>query len=572
MDSQRPFLYLTLAFLLFLIWTSWQQDHAPKPVTAQTTAATNTATANTPATSTAAGEEIPATATPQSAAQAIANPAQAATAAASQMIHIKTDVLDIQITTQGGAVVQADLTKFPVSLEEPNHAVRILNLTEKGYAAQSGLIHSDIAGVDKSTLAPNHNALFTAQKTEYILGADQVENSLVVPLTWTNGQGITVTKTYTFKKGSYVIEVEDTVVNQSNQTWMGYNYRRLRHAPVGGSSAGAMLGVQAYVGAAYFDEKYIKYSFSDMDDEALQKSIQGGWISMIEHYFVSAWVPNASDKDASNKNEYFSKVYRNNGVISSYTIGVSSPIKQIASGASDSFKSQLYIGPKDQKVLGNLSEGLDLTVDYGILSFISKPLFWLLQLFHSLLGNWGWAIIFVTLAIKILFFYPSALSYKSMAKMKKLAPQLKSLNERYKNDPQGKQKAMMAMYKKEKVNPLGGCLPMLIQIPVFMGLYWVLMESVELRQAPWMLWYQDLSVMDPYLILPVLMGASMWFQQKLNPSQMDPMQQKIFQYLPVVFTVMFLWFPAGLVLYWLVNNLLSIAQQWYINKQIIGHG
>jgi YidC/Oxa1 family membrane protein insertase len=287
---------------------------------------------------------------------------------------------------------------------------------------------------------------------------------------------------------------------------------------------------------------------------------------MLEHYFISAWIP-----DGNAKNEYFSKVYQNNGVISSYTIGVSSPVKQIISGASDSFKSQLYIGPKDQNVLAELSSGLDLTVDYGILSFISQPLFWLLQFFYSILGNWGWAIIFVTLAIKIIFFYPSAVSYRSMAKMKKLAPQLKSLNERYKNDPQGKQKAMMAMYKKEKVNPLGGCLPMLIQIPVFMGLYWVLMESVELRQAPWMFWYNDLSVMDPFFILPLLMGASMWFQQKLNPSQMDPMQQKIFQYLPVVFTIMFLWFPAGLVLYWLVNNLLSIAQQWYINNKIIGH-
>ena len=567
MEAQRPFLYLTLAFLLFLIWTNWQEAHAPQPI-AQETAVTTTANSNssTPATSNS-NEEVPDTAAPQ--AQASTNDAaQAASAqmdASAKTIHVKTDVLDVLISTQGGAIIQADLPKYSVSLEEPDKAVRILTMSEKGYAAQSGLIHTkEIAGVDKKTLAPNHNAIFTAEKTDYELTGD----SLVVPLTWTNANGITVTKKYTFTKGSYTVDVEDVVDNQSAQTWTGYEYRRLRHAPLQGSSGSMLLGIHAYVGAAYFDDKYIKYSFSNMDDEPLNKSIQGGWIAMLEHYFISAWIPNA-DK----KNNYFSKVYQNDsGVVSSYTIGLSTPEKQIASGTTGSFTSRFYVGPKDQKTLSEMSEGLDLTVDYGILSFISKPLFWLLQLFHSILGNWGWAIIFVTLTIKIIFFYPSAVSYKSMAKMKKLAPQLKSMNERYKNDPQGKQKAMMEMYKKEKVNPLGGCLPMLIQIPVFMGLYWVLMESVELRQAPWMFWYKDLSVMDPFFVLPLLMGASMWFQQKLNPSQMDPAQQKIFQWLPVVFTVMFLWFPAGLVLYWLVNNLLSIAQQWYINKKIIGHG
>lgn len=567
MDAQRPFLYLTLAFLLFLIWSNWQQEHAPQPIAQESVATAN----NTSGTSTASiqssnqNEEVPDSAAPQAQA-AVGDNAQSSSIqvdSTAKTIHVKTDVLDVLISTQGGAIVQADLPKYPVSLEEPDVAVRILTMSEKGYAAQSGLIHTkEIAGVDKKTLAPNHNALFAAEKTEYELTAD----NLIVPLTWTNSNGITVTKKYTFTKGSYAVDVEDIVDNQSAQLWTGYEYRRLRHAPSEGSTGGMMLGVQAYVGSAYFDEKYIKYSFGDMDDEALKKSVQGGWIAMLEHYFISAWVPNASEQ-----NNYFSKVYQNNGIVSSYTIGTSTPAKEIASGTSGSFKSQFYVGPKDQKVLGEMSESLDYTVDYGILSFISKPLFWLLEVFHSILGNWGWAIIFVTLAIKIIFFYPSAVSYKSMARMKKLAPQLKSMNERYKNDPQGKQKAMMAMYKKEKVNPLGGCLPMLIQIPVFMGLYWVLMESVELRQAPWMFWYNDLSVMDPFFVLPLLMGASMWFQQKLNPSQMDPAQQKIFQWLPVVFTVMFLWFPAGLVLYWLVNNLLSIAQQWYINKKIIGH-
>ena len=564
MDAQRPFLYLTLAFLLFLIWSNWQQEHAPQPI-AQETATTSTRNSDASTTSNL-NEEVPDTATPQTRTTAD-NTSQTVPSqinASAKTIHIKTDVLDMLISTQGGAVVEADLPKYSVSLDKPDEPVRILTMAKKGYAAQSGLIHTkEIAGVDKKTLAPNHNALFVAEKTEYELTGD----TLVVPLTWTDNNGISVTKKYTFTKGSYAVDVEDIINNQSNHAWTGYEYHRLRHASLEGQG-GMSLGVRAYVGPAYYDDKYTKYSFSKMDDEALNKSINGGWIAMLEHYFISAWIPNAEDK-----NSYFSKVYENkSGAVSSYTIGTSTPEKEIASGATGSFKSKLYVGPKDQKILSGLADGLDYTVDYGILSIISKPIFWLLQQFHSLLGNWGWAIIFVTLTLKILFFYPSAVSYKSMARMKKLAPQLKSMNERYKNDPQGKQKAMMAMYKKEKVNPLGGCLPMLIQIPVFMGLYWVLMESVELRQAPWMFWYNDLSVKDPTFILPILMGASMFFQQKLNPSQMDPAQQKIFQWLPAIFTIMFLWFPSGLVLYWLVNNLLSMAQQWYINNKIIGHG
>ncbi len=561
MESQRPFLYLTLVFVLFLIWTNWQQAHAPKPVAQQTV--TNSQSSNTHNSNIADTEEaVPDIAMPKSATAStndLSNSAQLDTKA--KTIHVKTDVLDLLISTQGGTIIQADLPKYSVSLDKPDHAVRILNLKEKGYAAQAGLIYTaNTTEEDKANLAPNHNTVYTAEKLNYQMDSDR----LVVPLTWTNGNGIRVTKQFTFTKGSYVVDVEDIIDNQSNQTWVGYEYRRLRHAPID-SSAGSILGIHSYIGPAYYNEKYIKYPFDKMQDEPIKATVIGGWIAMLEHYFISAWIPQQNDK-----NEYFSKVYDKNGLISSYTIGTSTPIKQIPSGTSDSFKSQFYVGPKDQKILSELAEGLDLTVDYGVLSFIAKPIFWLLKVFHSILGNWGWAIIFVTLTIKILFFYPSAVSYKSMARMKKLTPQLKSINERYKNDPQGKQKAMMALYKKEKVNPLGGCLPMLIQIPVFMGLYWVLMESVELRQAPWILWYKDLSVMDPTFILPLLMGVTMWFQQKLNPTQLDPTQQKIFQWMPVIFTVMFLWFPAGLVLYWLTNNLLSIAQQWYINNKIIG--
>jgi YidC/Oxa1 family membrane protein insertase len=542
-----------------MLWTSWQQYNAPKPEPQQTASAQTATTTNTP-TDSNNSEEIPSSAAPQ-----VADPMQAANQqssanAAASNIHVVTDVLDIQISTQGASIVQADLLDYPVSLKEKDTPVRIIDIKQKGYAAQSGLIHNDVNGADKNTLAPNHNAVFSSAQAEYSLEGD----TLKVPLTWTNNQGVTVTKTYVFNKGSYLVNVETKVDNQSAQNWAGYEYRRLRHAPVD-SNMGSMFGMQSYIGAAYYDDKYNKYSFGDIEDEPLNQSITGGWLAMLEHYFISAWVPNADEQGT-----YFAKAYQTNGITSSYTIGQSSPVKTIATGSSDTFTSRFYVGPKLQNDLETISPGLDLTVDYGLLTVFAKPLFWLLEFFHSIVGNWGWAIILVTIAIKIIFFYPSAVSYKSMAKMKKLAPNMQSINERHKDDPQAKQKAMMELYKKEKINPLGGCLPILIQMPVFMGLYWVLLEAVELRQAPWLLWYQDLSIMDPYFILPLLMGVSMWVQQKLNPPPSDPMQQKIFQYLPFVFTFMFLWFPAGLVLYWASNNILSIAQQWFINKKIIG--
>ena len=544
-----------------MLWTSWQQHNAPTPSPSATNSASSTNNGlNAGTTGETNNEAVPNTARPNTSdSLQVTNQA----AANARNIRVKTDVLDILISTQGASLVQADLLAYPVSLEEKNTPIRILDLTKKGYAAQSGLIHNAVAhpNVDKTTLAPNHNAIFQATQDEYVLTGD----TLQVPLTWVNSQGVTVTKTYTFKRGEYLVAMETKITNQSPQTWSGYEYRRLRHAPVNTNGAGAMFGMKSYTGAAYYDTKYNKYTFGDIEKEALEQQINGGWLAMLQHYFISAWIPNANEASM-----YFSKAYQNNGVVSSYTIGQSTTTKQIASGTSDSFTSQFYVGPKLQDRLEEISPGLDLTVDYGFLTIFAKPLFWLLQFFHDILGNWGWAIIFVTIAIKLVFFYPSAISYKSMAKMKKLAPMMKSINERHANDPQAKQKAMMDLYKKEKINPLGGCLPILIQMPVFMGLYWVLLEAVELRQAPWLLWYQDLSIMDPYLILPILMGVTMWAQQKLNPPPSDPMQQKIFQYLPFIFTFMFLWFPAGLVLYWFSNNLLSIAQQWFINKKIIG--
>lgn len=553
MDSQRPFLYLTLIFLGFLLWTSWQQDHAPKPVLPTTTTESSTVPAQTnPAT---ANQTVP----------AVPNGAGSTTTTlgAGQIVRVKTDVLDLQISTKGGDVVAADLLTYPISLDEPDKPVRILDLNGRNYVAQSGLQHQPVNGQNADGLAPNHLADFTVEKTEYVLGADQ--NEVVVPLVWQGPNGVIVTKRYRLKKGSFDVTLEEEVKNNSAQPWVGSEYRQLKHGPSHVNNNFLTSGVQAYVGGAYYTEdKYKKVAFGDMKDP-LTATATGGWVSMLEHYFVSAWVP---PQDQSNT--YYSMENQQAGT-PNYILGVRSPVREIAAGATDTFKSQLWIGPKMQDDLEAIAKGLDLTVDYGIFAFVSKPIFWVMQTIHSFVGNWGWTIILLTLFIKILFFLPSAASYKSMAKMKAAAPKMKEINERFSSDPQAKQKAMMELYKKEKINPLGGCLPILIQIPVFMGLYWVLLESVELRQAPWILWYKDLSIMDPFFILPLLMGASMFFQQKLNPPQMDPIQQKIFQFLPIIFTFMFLWFPAGLVLYWVVNNVLSIAQQWFINKKIVGH-
>ncbi|MEE9350912.1 MAG: membrane protein insertase YidC [Thiotrichaceae bacterium] len=563
MDQQRPLLYLTLVFLGFMIWTAWEQDHAPKPVSAPTTTVTNASSSN-PAVN---AIDVPEASAGSSTSTVPTNTSNTASATNGSIIHVKTDTLHFEINTRGGDIEQTALPTYPVSIDEQDTPVIILDRA-KQYSAQSGLGHKKVGGQKGSDFAPNHYANYSASSAEYTL--KDGEDTLVVPLTWTNGNGITVTKRYIFKRGKFDVAVEHEVDNASSAIWSGFEYRQLRHGPAEEMTGGIFGGVRAYIGPAFYDYddgkyKYEKFKFGDFD-EKLSKKIEGGWAAMLEHYFISAWIP------PQTQNNTFYNKYVPHDTTPNYILGLKTPLVDLAPGAKHTFKSTFYVGPVIQEDLKQLAEGLDLTVDYGIFSFVSKPIFWLLKVMHGIFGNWGWAIIFVTVTIKIIFFYPSAMSYKSMAKMKKLSPKMKEMQARHKNDPQAKQKAMMEFYRKEKINPLGGCLPMLIQIPVFMGLYWVLQESVELRQAPWLGWYKDLSIMDPFLVLPLIMGASMWFQQKLNPPQMDPMQQKIFQWLPVVFTVMFLFFPAGLVLYWVVNNILSIAQQWYINKKIVGDG
>ena len=549
MEQQRPLLYLMLGFIAFMIWTTWEQrNYVPPAPIEQNTASGLPNTANN--ISDAASQ------TDMPTAQALSPVGQEAGAtASSKSIRVKTDVLDLQISLTGGTIYQADLLTYPISLDEKdiNTPVRVLD-ADKRYTAQSGL-QATSGNKDE---APNHNAVFTTTQEEFDLGDS---DSLTVPLTWVGKDGLNVVKNYIFKRGQFLIDVEQTISNTSGSTWAGTEYQQLTHGTP--EDTGMGLTSVSYVGGAYYNDKYVKVDFGDIESENLKETIKGGWTAMLEHYFISAWIPGP---EAQNKYYTIFQKSRDNHIL-----GVQSPVLSVPDGKAGTFKSQFYVGPKTQNKLEVMSPGLELTVDYGIFSFVSKPIFWMMNLIQSVVSNWGWTIILMTMLIKLIFFWPSAVSYRSMAKMKKLGPKIKEINNRHKSDPAAKQKATMEFYRKEKINPLGGCLPILIQMPVFMGLYWVLLESVELRQAPWILWFNDLSVMDPYYVLPLLMGASMYIQQRLNPPQMtDPMQQKIFQFLPLVFTVMFLWFPAGLVLYWVVNNILSIAQQYVITKKIVG--
>jgi len=421
----------------------------------------------------------------------------------------------------------------------------------------------DKTGINAASRAPNHYAIYENAQSSYEL-TDQ--NELKVPLRWISEDGVAIEKVFTFRPGQFVIDVDYQIQNGSATDWVGRQYNQLRRGEI--TSESSMLAPTSYMGGAYYTGKFEKLKFDDMQEEPLNQTVTGGWVSMLQHYFVSAWIPSSAEQSS----KLYSKVVSGT-TGNEYILGMSSADSNlIAAGQTGSFSSRLYAGPKLQDDMAKLIPGLELTIDYGIFTIFSKPLFWLLSHIHGLVGNWGWAIIFLTILIKVVFFKLSEASYRSMAKMRKVAPKIKSLKDRFGADKQGHQKAMMELYKKEKINPLGGCLPILIQIPVFIALYWVLIEAVELRQAPWALWIQDLSIKDPFFILPVIMGVSMFVQQKLNPPQPDPMMQKMMMAMPFVFTIFFAFFASGLVLYWVVNNLLSISQQWYITRSIENEG
>jgi YidC/Oxa1 family membrane protein insertase len=467
-------------------------------------------------------------------------------------IKVFTDSLALEIDPQGGDIVKVALPLYYAELETPDVPFVLLDSSSHTYIAQSGLIGAN--GTDSAQGRP----LFNAEKNEYRLADDS--DKLVVDLQLQQGE-VSITKRFIFTRGEYVVELEYLINNQGSENWSGALYGQIKRDGQNFHKVSA-LQMNPFLGAAITtpDENYKKLSFDDLIEKDFKTSREGGWVAMVQHYFISAWIP-----DAESQNHYH---LRRSGNQDLYLLGFTSQRLDVAPGNQGSVKAQFYAGPKDTERLEEISPYLDLTVDYGWLWWIAKPLFWLLKVIHELLGNWGLAIIGLTVVVKAAFFQLSAASYRSMAKMRKLAPKLQDLKDRCGGDRQKMSQEMMKLYKDEKVNPLGGCLPILVQMPVFLALYWVLMESVELRHSPFFFWIQDLSVKDPYFVLPLIMGLTMFIQMKLNPTPPDPMQARVMQLMPIVFTFMFLWFPAGLVLYWVTNNTLGILQQWYITRQI----
>ena len=555
MENQRFFLYASLIVVLYLLWSSWQQFTTPAAVDiSMQQPATGTASSTGSITT---EQDVPLAIDSSALQPQPTSQPQITRTVQNEYITVTTDVFQIAINMRGGDIHRAQLTNFPQALDAPEQALVLLDDVQKTYITQSGLVHDPIANTDVKGLAPNHYNLFQAQQTQYALAEGQ--DQLIVPLSWQNDQGIEVTKEFHFKRGEYLINVDYKLTNNSNDAWRGRQYRQLRHSYVNGERN--LLSLPTYTGAAYYNDKYEKLSFDKMRKEPLQEQVAGGWTAMLQHYFFSAWLAEEYEN-----NDFYSNIVQNT-VGNDYIIGMRSEPARVGPGESYTFKNRLFVGPKLQKTIEQIQPGLELTTDYGMFTPLCKPLFWLLDFIHKGVHNWGLAIILVTLLIKLAFYRLSASSYKSMARMRKVQPKMLTLRERYADDKQKLNQAMWDLYKKEEINPLGGCLPILIQMPVFLSLYWVLIESVEMRHAPFVFWIQDLSSKDPLYILPLLMGISMFVQFKLNPKPTDPMQEKVFLIMPVFMMAFMAFFPAGLVLYWFVNNLLSIGQQWYITKR-----
>jgi YidC/Oxa1 family membrane protein insertase len=552
MENQRLILFAALVFVLFLLWQNWLEFQTRKhPPPAPPVAAAPASPAG--PTGVVAPPAVPGQDVPTPAPGAGAAPAREALGGG-QRVRVVTDVFEAEIDTQGGDLRRVGLRTYPESVQQPNQPFQLLKDSGADiFIAQSGLVALN------NGPAPNHYAQFVAGQTEYRLadGQDAVE----VPLAWSDPSGVKVVKSYTFRRGSFLVELNQRVENGGAGDWQGSQYRQFQRTPPKATSSFFGSGVITYTGAVIStpEERYEKISFDDIAKQALNQPVTGGWVAMIQHYFLGAWIPNAGETDT-----FYTKAVGNNR----YVVGMTGAAQTVAAGAAGDFRTQLYVGPKLPDVLEKIAPNLQLTVDYGVLTIIAEPLFWLLKAIHAILGNWGWAIIVLTILIKLAFYKLSETSYRSMANMRRLAPELTRIKDLYGDDKQKMNQVMMELYKREKVNPLGGCLPILVQIPVFIALYWVLVESVQLRQAPFMLWIKDMAVPDPYYVLPLIMGVTMFIQQKLSPAPPDPIQAKVMMALPVVFTFMFLWFPAGLVLYWVVNNILSIAQQWLITKRV----
>lgn len=558
MDIKRIILILGLAVTGYLLFFNWNLDYGPKVSGQPPPTAIAEDTISLPQSTPAAepdSQEIPSSATVPSAKSAMPQLKPTETNIQRKtLVVVKTDVLDIVIDRRGGDIVKASLPAYPDHISTPDIPFVLID-PRNHYVAQSGLIGKD--GTDTAKGRP----LFKTSKASYQLekGAD----TLVVDLRDTTASGVVVTKRYTFKRNDYLIGISYIIDNKSSSpftTEMFGQIKRDGKAPVMSDVKGMRLS--PYTGGATFqtDSPYTKLKFGNISDQPYTHKVKGGYMAMVQHYFVSAWVP-----DPNEVNTYTARKLQG---ADTYLFGFVTPASTVAPGATGTDKVSFYVGPEKQYKLKTISPGLNLTVDYGFLWWLAQPLFALLTFIHGVVHNWGVAIILLTIIVKALLFPLSATSLRSMAKMRRLQPEMARLKERFGDNRQQFSQAMMELYKKEGANPLGGCLPMLLQMPVFYALYWTLMASVELRHSPFIFWINDLSAMDPYFVLPILMGGSMFLNQMLQPAPPDPIQAKVFKFMPVMFTFFFLWFPSGLVLYWLTNNLLSVLQQWYITRQL----
>lgn len=548
MDNLRLILFMGLLFVSMMLWNAWQQDHAPKQISQSETAGKVLETG----VSEQGQAEIPEPLQEKDAPLNSAGQQLNLTAKSAETYRLESDVLLLEIDSRGGNIIRAGLKAYPDQDSTENGFIELLSFdTDNLYSVQTGLLG------DKQLNLPNHTSSFKVANISKPVTRTQEGYSLA--LVAVDTQGLLVRKTFQIKDGSYEVQLTQTLENQAEQGIRVREYRQfLRGVP---KNENKSAFIYTFTGGAWYspEKKFKKLDFSELEKNTLEQKVTGGWLAMLQHYFVGALVP-----DAKTEENFYSKHLGNEH----YLLGYYGPSLQVEPKQSTSFDGVVWLGPKLQKPLEALAPGLELSVDYGWLTVIAKPIFWLLTHIHQLLGNWGWSIVVLTILIKLAFYKLSATSYKSMAGMRKLAPKLQAIKERYGEDKERFNKAMMELYQKEKINPLGGCLPIVVQIPVFIALYWVLLESVEMRDAPFMLWITNLSTKDPYYVLPLIMGITMFIQQKLNPAPPDPVQAKIMMSLPFIFTVFFAFFPSGLVLYWVVNNILSIAQQWYITQQL----
>ncbi|MDO0945498.1 membrane protein insertase YidC [Chromohalobacter israelensis] len=553
MDVKRLLLVIPLAVLAYLLVIQWNADYGQNNVehSAPTSVAQGTADSDDASEGLSAPSASNAgnNASPDSAGM----PGENSQTDANGLIQVRTDVLDLRIDPRGGDVVYAALPKHKASLDSDQPFVLLSDNNVRSYVAKSGLQLEGHEG----------RITYTPEQTEYTLGEDQ--DSLTVDLK-AEVNGVNVIKRFVFDRNAYAVHVEYRLDNESQTPVSARFIGQLARDDSDDPSQGVSMGMKSFLGATFSTQEsnYEKISFEDIrDGEFNNVESEGGWVAMIQHYFTSAWVP-----EQNQENLYYANIDSRDRNVAAFA----GPSQQIAPGETTRMAATLYMGPKIQDRLEAIAPHLELTVDFGWLWFIANPLFWLLAKIHSLIGNWGWSIVLLTVIVKIVLFPLSAKAYKSMAKMRKMGPEMKRIKEQYGDDRQKMSQEMMKFYQKEKINPLGGCLPIVVQMPVFIALYWMLLESVELRHAPFILWINDLSAQDPYFILPIIMGASMFVQQLLNPTPPDPMQAKIMKMLPVVFTFFFLWFPAGLVIYWICNNVISILQQWIITRKIEADG